>query len=267
MSKAPSIASSQEARLQRFRCTRTVDTHCHVLPGVDDGPRSMSDSLSLCRALIADGFTDVIATPHQLGRWDGSNAPIAIRAGVAELQAQLNKARLPLSVHAGAEVRLDERIPQFLGAGKILTLADQGIYLLLELPLGLSVDPAFLVPYLTRTGAKLVLAHAERYDSLVASDALLETWVRQGAAIQVNAPSLCGDDAEAQAAWRWMQKGWVAVVATDAHSTNTRRPRMTEALEVIVNRLGEDVARRVCIENPARILEGRELLSVDRNEG
>jgi protein-tyrosine phosphatase len=162
---------------------------------------------------------------------------------------------------------LDERIPQFLGAGKILTLADQGIYLLLELPLGLSVDPGFLIPYLTRAGGRLVLAHAERYDSLVASDALLEAWVRQGAAIQVNAPSLCGDDAEAEAAWRWMQKGWVAVVATDAHSTNTRRPRMTEALELIVTRLGEDVARRVCIENPARILEGRELLGVDRNEG
>ena len=254
------MAAAQESRLQKFSCTRTVDIHCHILPGVDDGPKNLSDALSLARAMISDGFTDVIATPHQLGRWDGSNPPIAIRAAVVDLQSHLDKARLPLTIHVGAEVRLDERIPQFIGAGKILTLADQGIYLLLELPLGMSVDPAVLVPYLTRAGARIVLAHAERYDSLVADPRVVQAWIQQGAALQVNAPSLCGDDPAAAAAWEWLKLGWVAIVATDAHSTNTRRPRMSEAMDLIVGRLGDEVARRVCIENPARVLDGRELL-------
>lgn len=259
MLRSTPLSPSQETRLQQFSCVRTVDVHCHVLPGVDDGPKTMPDSLAMCRVLIADGFTDIIATPHQLGRWDGSNPPITIRGVVADLQLQLDKARLPLTIHAGAEVRLDERIPQLLGAGKILTLADSGAHLLVELPLGLNIDPAMLVPFITRTGAKMVLAHPERYDALAQDMLLVQRWVQHGAALQVNASTLCEEKGSA-VAWDWLSRGWVALVATDAHSINTRRPRMTEALELIVSRLGHDVARRVCIENPMRVLEGRELL-------
>lgn len=259
MLRSTPLNPSQEARLQQFSCVRTVDMHCHVLPGVDDGPKTMADSLAMCRALIADGFTDIIATPHQLGRWDGSNPPITIRGVVADLQTQLENSRLPLTIHAGAEVRLDERIPQLLGAGKILTLADNGIHLLVELPLGMNLDPGILVPFITRTGAKLVLAHPERYDALMQDLLLVQRWVQLGAALQVNASTLC-DEKGSAIAWDWLSRGWVALVATDAHSTNTRRPRMSEAMELIVSRLGEDVARRVCIENPMRVLEGRELM-------
>jgi protein-tyrosine phosphatase len=262
-----SPAHTQTSRLERFGCTRTIDVHCHILPGVDDGPRNLSESLALCRALVHDGFTDAIATPHQLGRWDGANDGTTVRSAIAELQSQLAAAKIPLSVHPGGEVRLDERIPQLLGSGRILTLADTGVYLLLELPQGLNVDPAMLVPYLTRTGTRVVLAHAERYNALAAADAhaavaAATTWTAQGAALQVNAASLVGGSgpqAEA-AAWQWLANGLVALIATDAHSINTRRPCMSVAIEQIVARLGEDAARRTCIENPARVLEGRDLV-------
>src|SRR5205823_5312387 len=111
-----------------------VDVHCHILAGVDDGPVGLDETLALCRALVRDGITNVIATPHQLGRFDGRNLPAEIRAAVAELQATLDSRRIPLRVAPGGEVRVDERIPELLRQDRILTLADNGKYLLLELP-------------------------------------------------------------------------------------------------------------------------------------
>src|SRR3954469_7910457 len=139
-----SLAPSQQARLTRFNARRCVDVHCHVLAGVDDGPRNMTDAIALCRMLVEDGITDVIATPHQLGRFDGANHGPAVRAAVSTLQSHLDESAIPLCVHSGGEVRLDERIPKLLTDDKILTLADARSYLLLELPPGMVVDPKFL---------------------------------------------------------------------------------------------------------------------------
>jgi protein-tyrosine phosphatase len=238
-----------------------VDVHCHILPGIDDGPRNLIESLNLCRALVVDGITDVIATPHQLGRWDGTNHPDEIRRGVTDLQAKLDAAQIPLRLHAGGELRLDERIPQLIGSGKVMTLADQGAYMLLELPMGFNVDPAALVRYLTASGTRIVLAHAERYDTLTGDERVAEAWVNQpGVAFQVNAQSLLDGGPHAEAAWQWISLGWVALIATDAHSIGTRRPRMSDAIEHIVERAGIDEARRICLENPSRVLDGGELL-------
>src|ERR1041385_6611032 len=71
--------SSQRSRLEAFRATTAVDLHCHCLPGLDDGPVGMEDSIALCRALVADGTTVAVATPHQLGKYDLSNTGPAIR--------------------------------------------------------------------------------------------------------------------------------------------------------------------------------------------
>jgi protein-tyrosine phosphatase len=196
-----------------------------------------------------------------LGRWDGVNDAPSIRSAVQQLQAQLDQACIPLTVHPGGEVRLDERIPSLLGAGRILTLADRGTHLLLELPLGLVVDPTRLVPYLSSAGMTIVLAHAERCADLVADAGRMLGWVRQKAAIQVNAASLLAADAAAAAVWKWIDRGWVHLVGTDAHSINSRKPRMSEAIDRITQRHGSKVAKRLCIDNPARVLEGRELLN------
>ncbi len=105
------ITHPQRARLARFGGERSVDIHCHCLPGVDDGPPTMEDAVALCRVLARDGFTDIISTPHELGRWDNSNQPLILRSVVKELQNRLDAERIPLNIYPGAEVRIDERIP------------------------------------------------------------------------------------------------------------------------------------------------------------
>src|SRR5436305_8126510 len=103
----------QESRLKRFGVTQCVDIHCHILPGIDDGPKDLNESLTLARSLMRDGITTVIATPHQLGRYDGQNLAADVRSRVSDLQTILDEKKIPLKVIPGAEVRIDERIGKF----------------------------------------------------------------------------------------------------------------------------------------------------------
>lgn len=241
--------------------SRRVDIHCHCLSGVDDGPGSLEEAVGLCRMLVLDGFTDVIATPHQLGRYEGANTAAALRSAVRELQDILDQRHVPLRLHPGGEVRVDERIPALLRDDVILTLADQRHFLLLELSFSSYIEPAGLLAYLSETKLDIILAHAERYSTLQRDPGLAKAWIEGGAAIQLNADSLLGTagTGAANVAWQWLADGWVSLVATDAHNTTSRRPRMSDAMELISKRVGEDLARRVCIENPLCVLEGRQI--------
>jgi len=186
------LSGFQKALLERFNAAHCVDTHCHILPAIDDGPETLNDTLALCRVLVRDGITTVIATPHQLGRFEGKNTPADVRAAVAELQAILEQRRMPLRVVAGAEVRVDPRIPQFLDEDRILTLADGKKYLLLELSTAVAIAPDALLPHLSQTGVTIVLAHSERYAALCADPDSAEAWVAGGAALQVELGGLVG---------------------------------------------------------------------------
>ena len=247
----------QKARLARFGVTQCVDVHCHILPGIDDGPDDLDASLALCRALVRDGITTAIATPHQLGRYDGQNLAADVRKAVSALQKILEAKKIPLRILSGAEVRIDERIPELLHEDRVLTLADGKKFLLLELPSTVAIDPEAVMPRLAKADVTVILAHAERYENLQKNPELAKTWVDARAMLQVNAGGVVGAFGRRaeKVAWDWLSRGWVSLIATDAHSAGSRRPRMADAIDAISARLGEEVARRVCIENPLRIAE------------
>jgi len=237
---------------------RCVDVHCHCLPGLDDGPETLADALALCRALVADGVDTAIATPHQLGAYDSLNDGDSVRAAVQALDRALDEAGVPLRVVPGGDVRVDERIPALLESGRILTLADGGRYLLLELPHDIFIDIARLVADLVSRGVTPIVSHPERNPFLLRRPGILREWLRQGARLQVTAASLLGDfgPLPERAAWQWIGAGAADLVATDSHDTLGRRPRLSEALGALAKRLGPAAARRVCVDNPRRVLDG-----------
>src|SRR5215207_1514833 len=105
---------AQRHRQERLAVSDSVDLHCHCLPGLDDGPASLPEALELCRGMVADGTTVAIATPHQLGRYEGRNEGDAVRRAVDELNRTLAAEGVPLRVLPGGDVRIDERIPRLL---------------------------------------------------------------------------------------------------------------------------------------------------------
>ena len=239
-----------------------IDIHCHCLPGVDDGPETISESLSLCRSLVEEGVTTVIATPHQLGRYNDKNEAQHIRKRVAFLNDCLENNGIGLNVLPGGDVRVDERICHLIKTGMILTLADGGKYILLELPHEVFIDIEPLLDDLSFLGIKAIISHPERHPIIAGQPSLLLKWLAKPAYLQVTCASLLGDfGVTAQRmGWYFLTMGWACFVATDAHNLNDRRPRMRASYHQIRTKLGEEMANLICIENPLRIVEGREIL-------
>ena len=247
----------QRSRLDSWGIERSVDIHCHCLPGLDDGPETLADALDLCRALAADGITTVIASPHQLGRYDGINTATRIRDTLARLQEELRSAAIPLELALGADVRIDERVMRLIDRGEVLTVGPAGRHLLLELPHSHFVDPLSTITALTDRGVQTIMTHPERHRYLAGSAQRLAAWIEAGAALQITAGSLIGEFGAlaAQEAWRMVDAGMVSLVASDAHDA-TRPPRMSMALEILAQRVSREFARAVCLENPLRVFEG-----------
>lgn len=240
-----------------------VDVHCHCLPNLDDGPESMEEAIALCRVLAADHVSTVVATPHQLGRFEDRTKAQAIRWTVDALNRALEARGIELTILPGAEVRVDERIDELLACGEILTLADAGGHVLLELPWDTLIDIQPLLAQFTPRGVQIILAHPERNAPLLERPQILERWRAAGVGLQVTAGSLTGQWGRyvERAAWDLVAQGGRLCLATDAHR-GSQSPGMIRAFEAVAARWGGALAVSLCVENPARVIRGQELVPV-----
>ncbi len=243
-----------------------VDIHCHLLPSIDDGASSLDEALAMARMAVADGIGTVIATPHQLGAF-GKNRGESIRQQVATLQQTLHDHEIPLKVLPGADVRIDEAMLAGLKSGDVLSLGDHRRHVLLELPheLYLPVEP--VLQALGRLGMAGILSHPERNRGLQHRPDLVDELVDHGL-MQITAGSLQGSFGPAcqHLAESMIERGLVHFVATDAHGSRSRRPRISEACTRISEIADERMAIELCAENPARVARG-EPVSAGRRQG
>lgn len=258
------IVDAQDGHSKWRRRQQFNDIHCHCLPGLDDGPATMADALALCQRLVAEGIATVVATPHQLGRFDGRNEAARVREVVSSLNKRLRTSNIPLKVLPGGEVWVDERIRQLVEADKILTLADAGRYVLMELSPQVFIDIEPLLTELTSVGIQTIISHPEKNAPLVAQPRVLFGWLQHSAHLQISAPSLMGDfGLEVQrAAWHFLGCGWATLVATDSHDIGVLRPRMRTTFGRLSAKLGEGLAHLVCVENPSRVINSQDILPV-----
>jgi protein-tyrosine phosphatase len=238
-----------------------IDLHCHILPGVDDGARSLEDAVAICRLAADRGCEAMVATPHQRrGAWWNDDRD-RLRGLARELQEAVGdgfRVLLGGEVHTDPEV-LDEihRLPH----GGILSLAGSR-YLLLELDTYGSPDQAVhLVHETTIAGWRPVLAHPELIPWLGSDSDLMAHLVRLGATAQVTGMSVTGDFGRRAMldAHRLLDAGLIHFVASDAHDTSRRPPGLRRAYEMIAGRWGEETARRLTSDNPRAVIEDRPL--------
>jgi protein-tyrosine phosphatase len=237
-----------------------MDIHSHLLPGLDDGPRTMAESLRMCEQYVAEGVTAVVATPH-MGDRRFRVTPEAVRRGAEELGAVCAEHGLTLSLLPGADVRLEPELLAMLDRAEVLTLADTGKYLLLELPAQTVPRCEGLIFELSVRGITAILSHPERNMELWRKPHRLAELVDRGCLVQVTADSLFGrfgPQAQHSAEW-FLTEGLVHAVASDAHSPDGRRPELKRAAEHLASLLGEEGACQLLQGNPARIVRGERL--------
>jgi protein-tyrosine phosphatase len=235
-----------------------VDMHCHLLAGLDDGPRTPDDALEMCRLACAEGTRLAAALAHQNERWS-EVTPDIIRKAVGQLGELLRQAGLPLTVFPTAEVTAHPDLETLWGAGHFLSVADRGDYLLVEMPHGLFVDLRPTARVLRPSGVRLILAHPERQPELLHEAGAIEALIREGCLVQVSSASITdpASAADRRALKSWFRRGCVHLLGSDGHSPRKRRPLLAAAYREIQSWAGAAAADRICSSNGAAILSGR----------
>ncbi len=233
-----------------------IDIHSHLLPGIDDGPKTWDDAIALCHSVAKHGVTTSIATPHLI---DGvyNNTRSRLLGLLRELNDRLQDAGIPLEVLPGAEVDFSSR--HVLEVTDELPLLGNAGAVLIEMPV--AVVPPRIADRLFKIrahGLIPVLAHPERNEELQRRPELAREWVRAGAALQLDAESLLGlwgHHARA-CAETVLRAGYYHAMASDTHSVERRPPRLNEALER-VRALVDGEALRLVNEGPRALLAGK----------
>jgi len=233
-----------------------IDLHSHILRGIDDGARSMEDSLEIARAAVADGIQVIAGTPHVRDDWPTDVGVMEYR--VAELRAELEAAAIPLDVRTGGEIALewiprlsDEQLARFgLGGNPRYLLVETPYY---GWPLGLA-DRLF---WLRAQGVNPVLAHPERNAEVQASPERLQRLVEGGVLVQVTAASIEGRIGRRprECARRLLEAGAVHMLASDAHHASVREVGLSAAAEsagggALAQWLTYDVPRAILADEP-----------------
>jgi len=208
-----------------------IDLHCHVLPGIDDGPETIAGSLALARAAVDAGVRTLVATPHVNWRYPNDAATIA--AAVGELSERLVAEGVALELRTGAEVAMTQLSTIARGELERLRLGG-GEWLLLEPPFS-PVAPALkaIVEDLLARGERVLLAHPERCPAFHRDPRLLGSLVHGGALTSITAGSLVGRFGETvrRFAIGLVQEELVHNVASDAHDVADRAPGIATELE------------------------------------
>lgn len=234
-----------------------VDMHVHLLAGLDDGPRSEADAVAMCRASHAEGVRLSVALAHQNDDWPAVT-PDRIRQAAAALAARVRAEGLEFAVYPTAEVMVGPGTEADWRAGRLLTVADRGRYLLLEFPHRLYLDVRALVRALAAGGCRPILAHPERTPELLYDPGRVEELIGLGALVQVSTGSVTDPpDGRAERALKaWVRRGVVHLIGSDGHSPTRRPPRLAAAAARIRRWAGDRVADRVCGANGTAVLQG-----------
>jgi protein-tyrosine phosphatase len=251
--------ATERARRARQAPTRdhapdVIDLHCHLLPGIDDGPRDMRMALAVAQLQVDAGVETVAATPHV--SWDLPTGAEAIASGVDAVRAELAARRIPLHVVTGGEIDVHRAAELTDDELRALALGG-GPWLLLEAPLqtGMPLEPVAFE--LIERGHRVLIAHPERSPLLQRDPAALRRLADAGALTQVTAGSLTGRFGRTvqRYAEALLEDGLVHTVASDAHDALRRPPGMHAPM------LGE-LAPLLTREIPALILAGGEIPSL-----
>ena len=235
-----------------------IDIHCHILPNLDDGSKSMAESIGMAKKAVQEGITTIIATPHHMnGSYE--NTKQTILDHVQALNDTLLQEMIPLTILPGQEVRVYGELLDDLEKGDILTLNDGGSYVFVEFPSG-SV-PRFtekLLYDIQMSGLTPIIVHPERNQTLMENPDILYQLVKKGALTQVTAASLTGHFGKKIRKFTLdcIAANLTHFIASDAHNTHNRTFLMRDAYQAVREEFGQDLVF-LFRENAQLLVEGK----------
>lgn len=242
---------------KKTQITGFVDIHNHILPGIDDGAKNMQEAVEMIRIAYEEGIRSILVTPHY-----NVNRPYSTKKEIQEafliVKEHIEKSYEDLSLYVGNEVFYSTQIDECYEKEDILLLAGTR-YTLVEFMPSDSFDHIRTgLNSIIMLGYTPVLAHFERYYSLVDNISRVEELRSMGVIIQANAQSILGEYGTTikKQLKGYLKKNLIDIVATDAHSPRSRAPRLREVSDLIARKYGQDYMQTVLIDNPQKIVSG-----------
>ena len=238
-----------------------IDLHCHILPGIDDGPSTMVEALAMCRGAVADGIRTIVATPHYNPGcfiWSAAEQQSALTA----LQNEIDSASLPLTLLAGAEMAFVPDLAALVKNDSHLTINRSNYFLLEFRP---QAVPATIEQYLNSmivSGFVPIIAHPERNPWFTHRHDVLTALVRRGALLQITAASLLGEFGTAVRTFcqQLLRNNLVHIIASDAHNSADRPALLSAAVRCAAEQIGEERATALVSANPLAVINGTRLI-------
>lgn len=243
-----------------------IDTHSHLVPGVDDGARDLEEALRGVDRLLGEGVDSILTTPHM----DASLAQRAdaferhqqsVEAAWALLTCACRERHPQLALHFGREILIDVPNPDVADPRVRL---DGGRYVLLEFPrLTIPAESGDALLRVAEQRYSPIVAHVERYWFEEGREMrILESWRRKGAMFQVNAGSFVGryGSRARELAWELLRLGWVDLIASDYHARGG--PGLRQARAALREQGAHEQVELLLGVNPRRILTGEDLEAV-----
>lgn len=254
-----------------------VDIHSHILNGVDDGSKTIEESIQILKEAVNAGVTDIIVTPHYVPEGNYINNVKENRAYLEELIKETIKQKIDIRLYQGNEVYVTRNIEELIFSEEIATL-NRSRYVLFELPMAQNIPYLNDVIY-SLLGENLIpiIAHPERYTFYQKDQSQMVELIEKGVLFQANLGSiigLYGKDAK-KALIQMLKTDKIHFLASDVHRFGTIYPKMNEIIEELKKYISKEKIEELTqihanlvlqnedidIENPLRVEEKKGLFS------
>ena len=223
-----------------------IDTHIHMLPGIDDGAKDMDVTKRMLQAAIDEGVNEMILTPH-------FNIPFYFNKNVEKqynlVSDYIAAEKMSMKIHLGNEIYLSEEDMEAIKKGQAHTMGDSN-YLLLELPYyHFYPFHEVMIHDLQLSGYRIILAHIERYQIFKDKPDKLKELVNEGVYSQITSEYIMNNKTRKKAL-KWIGTGFIHIVASDAHNMDSRPPLMKNAYDIVSEVFGKHCAQTLFVDNP-----------------
>ena len=237
-----------------------IDIHCHILPNVDDGSESLEESIEMAKIAESEGITRIVNTSHCHFDFKYKKGN-ELKLELEKFNQALKEENINIEVLLGNELYYTSDLIERFDELDFFSM-NNSKYILMEFsPINFPKNIEDVIYEIKIRGYIPIIAHAERYKQVQEDVNIVLDCIKEGALIQVNASSILGKNEEKaeDTSKKLLDNNMVHFVATDAHSSNRRRPLIKDSYNYILKNYGKEVSEKLFIENPTAVIENRDI--------
>ncbi|MGB8452071.1 MAG: CpsB/CapC family capsule biosynthesis tyrosine phosphatase [Anaerocolumna sp.] len=232
-----------------------IDIHSHILPEIDDGSKSMEQTIHMVKLAYEEGIRTMVATPHfHEGSYE--HPPSILEYKLQKVKEAVKDIVPEMNILLGSEIYYSHEIVRLLRRNRMPAIAGTK-YILVEF--STMADYRYIkngLQEFVMEGYLPVIAHVERYVDVTKDLGRVMELIDMGVCIQVNADSITGETGRYYhgIAKKLLKYQYIHIIATDTHSDGARAPRIRKCFDYVVKKYGDEYAKELLIDNQRKIL-------------